>query len=108
MGLWIKCPKCQASNPLYLQVCAACGQSLIDLPREQRVYVIGPAEAALAPEPTLPPTPPAAPEALETPAAAAEAPVVPEVPEAPTAPPPPVEAAPKAVKKAKRARKKKT
>jgi hypothetical protein len=40
MGLWLKCPKCQASNPLSLKACAACGASLDNLPEKQRTYVL--------------------------------------------------------------------
>lgn len=46
MGLWLKCPQCSMNNPLYLQVCPRCGHSLENLPRTQRVYVIGEPEAA--------------------------------------------------------------
>jgi hypothetical protein len=45
MGLWLKCPGCQASNPLFLKGCPHCGQDLSKLPAAQRVYVIGPAAA---------------------------------------------------------------
>jgi hypothetical protein len=53
MGLWLKCPGCQASNPLSLKVCPQCGQALDKLPAAKRVYVIGPAAAspALSPAP---------------------------------------------------------
>jgi hypothetical protein len=51
MGLWLKCPGCQASNPLSLKVCSHCGQSLDKLPAAKRVYVIGPAAASPAPSP---------------------------------------------------------
>ncbi|MBM4275000.1 MAG: hypothetical protein FJ134_11155 [Deltaproteobacteria bacterium] len=84
MGLWIKCPGCQGKNPLYASVCVQCGQSLINLSREQRVYIIE-AGAAVT-EPAARPAPAAA------------------MPEAPV-PPPPTPA--KAEKKAKRPRKKK-
>jgi hypothetical protein len=40
MGLWLKCPKCQASNPLSLKACAACGASLDNLSEKQRTYVL--------------------------------------------------------------------
>ncbi len=40
MGLWLKCPKCQATNPLSLKACAACGASLDKLPEKQRIYVL--------------------------------------------------------------------
>ena len=48
MGLWIKCPKCQNHNPLFLKACAGCGSSLVNLPLEQRVYVLSPKGAAAA------------------------------------------------------------
>jgi len=76
MGLWLKCPVCQAKNHLDRKVCAACDASLEDLPPEQRVYVLLPpgavpeepsgaaapeAESLGAPVPqvTEPPEPPA-------------------------------------------------
>lgn len=46
MGLWMKCPKCQTDNPLFLKACANCGSSLENLPQKQRVYVLTPAGAA--------------------------------------------------------------
>jgi hypothetical protein len=85
MGLWLKCPKCQAINPLSLQVCPACGHNLAHLPREQRVYVIEP-PGTPAPKPS---PQPAAPE------------------ETAPSPPPAAEKAPKAAPKPKRPRKKK-
>ena len=45
MGLWLKCPGCQAQNPLSLRVCPHCGRDLDKLPAAQRVYVMGPAAA---------------------------------------------------------------
>jgi hypothetical protein len=42
MGLWLKCPGCQAQNPLSLKVCPHCGRDLDKLPAAQRVYVMGP------------------------------------------------------------------
>jgi hypothetical protein len=78
MGLWLKCPGCQAQNPLSGKVCPYCGHDLDKLPAAQRVYVIGPAapppeppsetspdEAVAQPEkagakPAEPPSPPAA------------------------------------------------
>jgi hypothetical protein len=66
MGLRLKCPGCQAKNPLSLRVCPACGRSLDNLPPEQRVYVIEPLEA-LAPQPS---PPQALPQAAATPAPA--------------------------------------
>jgi hypothetical protein len=86
MGLWLKCPGCQADNPLYAQVCSQCGQSLENLPLKQRVYVVGPGGPA-APKPPAPG--PAAAEAAK-PAA------------------PPSEAGPKAEKKPKQPKKKKS
>lgn len=55
MGLWLKCPKCQAANPLSLKACAACSASLDKLPEKQRIYMLTPAGAP-------PPQPKAAPE----------------------------------------------
>ena len=46
MGLWLKCPGCQAQNPLSLRVCPYCGRDLDKLPAAQRVYVMGPAAAS--------------------------------------------------------------
>ncbi len=46
MGLWLKCPGCQSNNPLSFRVCPKCGRSLDNLPRQERVYVIGPLETA--------------------------------------------------------------
>ena len=99
MGLWLKCPGCQAQNPLSLQVCPYCGQDLRKLPAAQRVYVIGPA-AASPPEPSPAATPEEAPESAEEPANAA-APLS-------TPPSPQGGAAPKSAKKPKKARKKKS
>jgi hypothetical protein len=45
MGLWLKCPGCQAQNPLPLKSCPHCGQDLSKLSAKQRVYVMGPAAA---------------------------------------------------------------
>lgn len=60
MGLWMKCPKCQTHNPLFLKACANCGCPLENLSPKERVYVLEPAGAA-APEPsrllTATPTP---------------------------------------------------
>jgi hypothetical protein len=50
MGLWLKCPGCQAQNPLSLKVCPQCGRDLDKLPAAQRVYVMGPAAAPPAPQ----------------------------------------------------------
>ncbi len=84
MGLWLKCPGCQAQNPLSLKVCPHCGRDLDKLPAAQRVYVMGPAPTA-APAKTKPAA-----------AAASRA----------GAPSPEPGAAPKPVKKSKRAKKK--
>jgi len=46
MGLWLKCPGCQAQNPLSLRVCPHCGRDVDKLPAAQRVYVMGPAAAS--------------------------------------------------------------
>lgn len=51
MGLWMKCPKCQTHNPLFLKACAGCGFSLEKLPLKQRVYTLEP-PGAPAPEPS--------------------------------------------------------
>jgi hypothetical protein len=59
MGLRLKCPGCNATNPISLRVCPACGRSLDNLPPEQRVYVIEPLGAA-AGKPSPPPSAPAA------------------------------------------------
>lgn len=107
MGLWLKCPKCQASNPIALKACLACGASLDNLPEKQRIYVLAPAGS-----PPPPPRPAAepAPKAVKEPAkgkaakpAKAEAP--PQAAEAVvedldlTKPPPKKVKGPKAVKK---------
>ncbi|MGB8992672.1 MAG: hypothetical protein WCD80_11515 [Desulfobaccales bacterium] len=46
MGLWLKCPGCQAKNPLSVKVCPTCGQDVDKLAAKQRVYVIGPADVS--------------------------------------------------------------
>jgi len=46
MGLWLKCPKCQAANPLDLKTCQECNASLENLPVADRVYILGNAPAA--------------------------------------------------------------
>lgn len=66
MGLWLKCPKCQASNPLTLNACASCGASLDNLSAKNRVYVLTPAgspppEPAPAAKPAEPKAKPAKP-----------------------------------------------
>ena len=85
MGLWLKCPGCQAQNPLSLKVCPHCGHDLDKLPAAQRVYVMGP--------------PPAAGSAKAKPAAAASH---------SGSPSPEAGAAPKPAKKPKRTTKKKS
>ena len=90
MGLWLKCPGCQAQNPLPLRSCPHCGQDLNKLPAAQRVYVMGPAAAPpSAAEPAEP----------EPPAEAADKPSITPSPEA--------NAVPKPAKKPKRTAKKK-
>jgi hypothetical protein len=91
MGLWLKCPGCQAQNPLPLRVCPHCGQDLDKLPATQRVYVMGPAA----------PPPPAAGPAKAQPSAKAAA-------SQPVKPSPEASAAPKPAKKPKRTTKKKS
>jgi hypothetical protein len=99
MGLWLKCPKCQRTNPLSLKACSNCGQDLDKLPAKERVYVIGPAEAPPAvPPPVTPAVVPAPSETLPVEPAAAEA----SAPSAEAGP------APKSAKKARRVKKKKT
>ncbi len=90
MGLWLKCPGCQAQNPLLIKVCPHCGQALDKLSTAQRVYVMGPAAAppqAAVPAKVMPPAP--------VPASQ------------PVKPSPEAGAAPKPAKKPKKARKKK-
>jgi hypothetical protein len=63
MGLWLKCPKCQASNPLSQKACISCGASLENLSMKERVYVVTPSgspppEKAAPPEPVKPTVPP--------------------------------------------------
>jgi hypothetical protein len=90
MGLWLKCPGCQAQNPLPVRSCPHCGQDLSKLPAAQRVYIMGPAAA---------PPPAAVPAETKAPAEAAATPSVTPSPEA--------NAATKPAKKAKRTTKKK-
>jgi hypothetical protein len=89
MGLWLKCPGCQAQNPLPLKVCPHCGHDLDKLPATKRVYVLGPAVS---------PSRAAGPAKSEPPAAA---------PSQPVKPSPEASAAPKPAKKHKRTTKKK-
>jgi hypothetical protein len=72
MGLRLKCPGCQATNPLSLRVCPVCGHSLDNLPPEQRVYVIEPLGAP-SPKPSSP-SPKTAPAKPKAAAPSAEAP----------------------------------
>jgi hypothetical protein len=53
MGLWLKCPKCQAANPLDLKSCQECNASLENLPAAKRVYILGDAAPA-APKAKVP------------------------------------------------------
>ena len=46
MGLWLKCPKCQAANPLDLKSCQECNASLENLSAADRVYILGNAAPA--------------------------------------------------------------
>jgi len=66
MGLWLKCPVCQATNLLSAQVCTSCESSLKNLPVEKRVYILAASAAG--------PTPKAPPAAAATPAPAEAAP----------------------------------
>jgi len=66
MGLWLKCPKCQAANPLDSKGCTACNASLENLPAAKRVYVIGTGAPKAAPQAA--PKAPAAPKAAAPPA----------------------------------------
>jgi hypothetical protein len=93
MGLWLKCPGCQAQNPLFMQVCPSCGQDLKHLAATQRVYVIGPAAASSPASKSV--KAPATPE----PAPAAAAPSQASLPASEAA---------KTAKKAKKTRKKKS
>ena len=90
MGLWLKCPGCQAQNPLPLRSCPRCGQDLSKLPAAQRVYIMGPAAA---------PVPAASPAESKPPVEVAAKPSITPSPEA--------NAVPKPAKKAKRTTKKK-
>jgi hypothetical protein len=85
MGLWLKCPGCQAQNPLLSKICPHCGHDLDKLPAAQRVYVMGPAAAS--------------PAKSKPPAAAASQSI---------APSPEASAGPKPAKKPKRTTKKKS
>jgi hypothetical protein len=53
MQLWLKCPVCQAKNPLTIKACSSCGASLENLPPAKRVYILetAGARASLAPRP---------------------------------------------------------
>jgi len=81
MGLWMKCPKCQTHNPLFLKTCANCGLALDNLPPGKRVYVLTPAgAAAVKPARLLKATPTAE---SPLPAATAEAPAAQKAPRKP-------------------------
>uniref|UniRef100_A0A7V4G8E9 Uncharacterized protein n=1 Tax=Desulfobacca acetoxidans TaxID=60893 RepID=A0A7V4G8E9_9BACT len=53
MGLWLKCPECQAANPPEFKACRVCHASLENLPPEKRIYLWG------APPPEAPEAEPA-------------------------------------------------
>jgi hypothetical protein len=57
MGLWLKCPQCQAANPLENTSCLACDASLTNLPAAKRVYILGKGVPA-APKAAAPPAAP--------------------------------------------------
>jgi hypothetical protein len=110
MGLWLKCPKCQAANPLDVKACLECNASLENLPAAERVYLLGDAAPtapkAAAPKPAAPKAAPAAPKkkaAAKTKAKAAPEEVDLEV-IASTEPPAKRAKGPKARKKKKEAR----
>ena len=112
MGLWLKCPKCQAANSLDLKACTACNASLENLPAAKRVYILGdaapaapkaaePKKAAPAPKAAKPKkAAPAAPKTATTKTKAAPVDVSMEV-IASTEPPRKRPKGPKAVKKKK-------
>jgi len=105
MGLWLKCPKCQAANPLDLKSCQECNTSLENLPAADRVYILGSAPPA-APKAAAPK---AAPKQAPAKKAAAKAKPKPKAPPeemdleliASTAPPPKRAKGPKGRKKKK-------
>jgi hypothetical protein len=110
MGLWLKCPKCQAANPLDVKACLECNASLENLPAAERVYLLGDAAPAApkaaAPKTAAPKAAPAAPKkkaAAKTKAKAAPEEVDLEV-IASTEPPAKRAKGPKARKKKKEAR----
>jgi hypothetical protein len=110
MGLWLKCPKCQAANPLDVKACLECNASLENLPTAKRVYILGDAAPAApkkaAPQKAAPKAAPAAPKkkaAAKTKAKAAPEEVDLEV-IASTEPPAKRAKGPKARKKKKEAR----
>ena len=60
MGLWLKCPQCQAANPLDLKNCLKCNASLTNLPAAERVYILAnaiPPALEPAPQPAAPAEP---------------------------------------------------
>ena len=84
MGLWMKCPKCQTDNPLFVKACSQCGLPLDNLPLEKRVYVLAPPGAApVKPSRLLKATPTAE---SPLPAATSEAPAAPKGAKAPRKP----------------------
>jgi hypothetical protein len=74
MGLWLKCPKCQAANTLDLKTCSACGASLEDLPEAKRVYVLADKAPAAPKAKAVEKAAPAKPKAAAPKKAAAAAP----------------------------------
>lgn len=107
MGLWLKCPKCQAANPLDLKSCQECNASLENLPTADRVYILSneapAAPKAAAGKAAAPKAAPAKKAAAQKPAAKAKA--APEEMDmeviASTAPPPKRAKGPKGRKKKK-------
>jgi hypothetical protein len=67
MQLWLKCPVCQAQNPLTIKACSSCGASLENLPPAKRVYVLETAARPAAKAAARPATPAAPAEAAVTP-----------------------------------------
>lgn len=84
MGLWLKCPKCQAANPLDLKSCQECNASLENLPATERVYILGNVAPAApkAAEPAAPKA--AAPKAAAPKATPAQKPAAKAKPKAPS------------------------
>ena len=86
MGLWLKCPKCQAANPLDVQACTACNASLENLPTAERVYLLGNAAPA-APKAAAPKAAPPKKAAPKAPKAAAPKKAAPAAPKTAAAKP---------------------